>query len=200
MTEAMMPVTAEQCEAVKLLACPFCGGEATLSSETCGWRVDCIERDCYTRGPWPDDCTESEAIAAWNTRATPPAPAGLAGGLEEAGEHWRTFKSSWLHKHGAWPTGGIDAMQALNRLLPNSCGPKEAKRLTALTSNGSQPDRVGDVREQVRTFLDQRLKELSEIAGSDHPDRAMRQFALGAVSAVREDLLSTLDAKDQSND
>lgn len=52
----------------ELKACPFCGGEAAVESESCGWRVHCIERGCHTAGPWPDDCTEAEAITAWNHR------------------------------------------------------------------------------------------------------------------------------------
>ncbi len=41
----------------------------------------------------------------------------------EAGDHWRKFKGTFLQRNAGWPTDGIDAMQALNRLLPNSCGP-----------------------------------------------------------------------------
>lgn len=41
--------------------------------------------------------------------------------LSQAGGQWRTFKGSYLHVQSAWPTKGIDAMQALNKLLPNSC-------------------------------------------------------------------------------
>lgn len=43
--------------------------------------------------------------------------------LREAGDAWRAFKSAFLEARGAWPPCGIDAMQQLNRLLPNSCGP-----------------------------------------------------------------------------
>jgi hypothetical protein len=53
-----------------LLSCPFCGGQAEVESKRCGWRVHCVEPGCYTAGPYPDDCTEAEAITAWNTRTT----------------------------------------------------------------------------------------------------------------------------------
>lgn len=69
--------------------------------------------------------------------AMPPRSTGQLTDLEEAGEHWRTFKALWLKHRGAWPTDGIDAMQALNRLLPNSCGKREIQR-----------DTIADVRSQ----------------------------------------------------
>ena len=54
--------------ATELLPCPFCGGPAEVESKRCGWRVHCIKPSCYTAGPYPDDCTEAEAITAWNQR------------------------------------------------------------------------------------------------------------------------------------
>lgn len=75
-TPVMEPGTA-------LLPCPFCGGEAAVESPTCGYRVQCVEDGCYTAGPWPDDCTEAEAITAWNTRTPDPAPS-LLEALENA--------------------------------------------------------------------------------------------------------------------
>jgi hypothetical protein len=59
--------------AVEVTACPFCGSTAYVESESCGYRVVCDNKECATQGPWPTDCTEAEAITAWNTRATPPA-------------------------------------------------------------------------------------------------------------------------------
>ena len=53
---------------VELLPCPFCGGEAEVNSERCGWRVKCSNLICDTVGPWLDDSTEAEARTAWNTR------------------------------------------------------------------------------------------------------------------------------------
>ena len=52
----------------ELLPCPFCGGPAEVESKRCGWRVHCIKPSCYTAGPYPDDCTEAEAITRWNQR------------------------------------------------------------------------------------------------------------------------------------
>ena len=53
----------------EILDCPFCGGEAEVESQSCGWRVACQSIECATQGPWPTDCTEAEALTAWNTRA-----------------------------------------------------------------------------------------------------------------------------------
>ena len=63
------------------LPCPFCNGEAELESESCGWRVACTNVECFTQGPWPTDCTEAEALTAWNTRAN--ADARLVEALRE---------------------------------------------------------------------------------------------------------------------
>jgi hypothetical protein len=64
------PMTLDQLSAAatELLPCPFCGGPAEVESKRCGWRVHCIKPSCYTAGPYPDDCTEAEAITAWNQR------------------------------------------------------------------------------------------------------------------------------------
>ena len=47
----------------ELKPCPFCGGEAKLSSN--GKEVVCL--GCEALGPFCD--TEAEAIEAWNRRA-----------------------------------------------------------------------------------------------------------------------------------
>lgn len=64
-------------EKTELLACPFCGGEATLKQHKSaidkndrpigGWFVDCEECKCGT--PWHN--APEEAVAAWNHRAEP---------------------------------------------------------------------------------------------------------------------------------
>ena len=50
----------------RLLPCPFCGGEARISSNPSTYAT-CTK--CGCDGPWNDDGNEAEAIAAWNTRA-----------------------------------------------------------------------------------------------------------------------------------
>ena len=68
-----------------LLPCPFCGGEATISSERVGYRVDCLGDECYARGPWPTDCTDDQAVLAWNARATPKPADPTSESVERAG-------------------------------------------------------------------------------------------------------------------
>lgn len=52
-------------EAITLLPCPFCGGEATVDSD---WpSAHCVEcEQCSAAGPF--DETKEQAITAWNTR------------------------------------------------------------------------------------------------------------------------------------
>lgn len=46
--------------------CPFCGGEAVLTSIRGLYRVKCIKCDCSYRSR--DNRTEKDAIEAWNQR------------------------------------------------------------------------------------------------------------------------------------
>ncbi len=63
-------------ESTKMLPCPnpWCenirGVEAARHITTAKWHICC--GDCLIDGPWADTC--DLAIAAWNTRAAPPAP------------------------------------------------------------------------------------------------------------------------------
>ena len=56
-----------------LLPCPFCGGEAQTHETIDGWIASCSseqnELDGFTHNAQAYGMTESEAIAAWNTRA-----------------------------------------------------------------------------------------------------------------------------------
>ena len=85
---------------VKLLPCPFCGGEATLTLTgnvrstrkcmvKCGGcryqRTDAVLR-------YGDDWLRATAIAAWNRRTAPPsAPAGV----EELDAAARELRGEW---------------------------------------------------------------------------------------------------------
>lgn len=66
-------------DAHALMPCPFCGGEAILSParfDLEGYTVNCprhhVGHTCFVEiSLWRK--TKSEAIAAWNRRATPPS-------------------------------------------------------------------------------------------------------------------------------
>lgn len=143
MTEAMMPVTVEQCEAVKLLACasPWCDHAAFVATTDTdlfygqAFQVQCTQ--CGMGGPVKR--TEAEAIAAWNTRATPPSPAGeVLHGIDVA----RT-RLAPLMKYGE------DAVWRPAQFAYEVLGNAQA----ALTANGSQPDRVVETNGHVVTVL-----------------------------------------------
>lgn len=60
----------------ELLPCPFCGGEAELhpsydmeTDSVDGWFAWCNNKECECAPETREHFTESEAIAAWNTRA-----------------------------------------------------------------------------------------------------------------------------------
>jgi len=64
-----------------LLPCPFCGGKAELEKfpsslkDRC-WQIDCVENErCKCSVSTCALSSKEEAIAAWNTRATPHAEA-----------------------------------------------------------------------------------------------------------------------------
>lgn len=103
-----MQMTDNQVKSNNALAlCPFCGGEAQvmkmdLDSIDEGWKVwgvwcvnDLHAKDYYNHGHYIDNYpTESEAIAAWNSRVERTCKVIShrtfcgAGGCEEAGELW----------------------------------------------------------------------------------------------------------------
>lgn len=54
----------------RLLPCPFCGGEASMSDDpnhSTAWEVGCYDPDCPAQ-PNVWQVTKAEAIAAWNRR------------------------------------------------------------------------------------------------------------------------------------
>ena len=71
---------------LKLLPCPFCGGEAEmLNYSPTEWLVHCIECDGMVE-KWRE--TEEEAIEQWNNR-TPMD--NIVEKLEEAKEEYRDY-------------------------------------------------------------------------------------------------------------
>jgi len=85
----------EAVEGVALLPCPnpWCeeveGVEASRHITTEKWHVCCD--DCMIEGPWAD--SYDLAIAAWNTRTTPPARS-YADGVEDAAKVAEDFEGS----------------------------------------------------------------------------------------------------------
>jgi len=72
---------------LKLLPCPFCGGEPAFSgSEPAGYRVQC--GSCGIEGGWGD--YGYQAASAWNTRTRAPSDAALVEALEAIS------KGDWL--------------------------------------------------------------------------------------------------------
>jgi Lar family restriction alleviation protein len=79
----------------KLLPCPFCGGEPR--------QFNCVEPDGFVSGTFVrcdacgidiNDEYEADAVAAWNRRASPPAPAAEPVAKEGA--------SAWLIRKGSY--------------------------------------------------------------------------------------------------
>jgi hypothetical protein len=76
-----------------LLPCPFCGGEASLIRSYDSRRVACRNKDCF--GPETSFFgLEADARAAWNRRASLPAPQGPAAQVSGAGVKALEWKGS----------------------------------------------------------------------------------------------------------
>lgn len=193
MTEAM-PVTVEQCDR----------DAAANLFRTSKW---------FTL----EDVAEALARHRLNTRATPPSPAGVERDIEflrkqgalsdalaarlpkAAREAWYHLTSMYSHRGDGIPTQYTYPEEARNAAV--------ALVLTALTANGSQPDRVVDV---LRWLASEQT--VAEALAQDGPpewatmsidDRltfmGKRREARDAAILNAREALSTLDAKDQRN-
>lgn len=122
-------------EHTSLLACPFCNFKATLRERGDVFWVQCASFECRAEGS--SKFSEAEAIAAWNTRATPepvaPTPRG------ELGEPHKPFSETFLQR------AGIDGDAA-----PGSPPMTLLSRIEALTG----PDRDVDA-ELLKSFDDE---------------------------------------------
>lgn len=114
----------------ELLPCPFCGGPAEVESKRCGWRVHCIKPSCYTAGPYPDDCTEAEAITAWNQRT-----GQLVAVADDAVER---VARAILKAHALDTTGfSHDAAEAIADHAVQSWMPEAKAAIAALAAKGT---------------------------------------------------------------
>lgn len=104
-------VSTNDCQ--ELRECPFCGGKAYLTASSDGYGVECRNELCV-KTIMQEHSTESEAIAAWNTRAD------YHGYEQSAIEAWENIK--------AWNTRAertcrnIDDAEAQGYFKCSACG------------------------------------------------------------------------------
>ncbi|UWX68866.1 Lar family restriction alleviation protein [Burkholderia gladioli] len=98
----------------KLSDCPFCGGPASSSQQTNGgrWAAYCLDCNAIVDGEF----SESDAIAAWNRRASPaPAiPAELRGLLVECRENLDRLGHAGIRERLTAQIDAIDAAPAIS--------------------------------------------------------------------------------------
>ncbi len=115
--------------------CPFCGGESSLVVPYNFPVADCVDvyvrcNDCGVEGPHiiiearhNDDNTLDDnyatAIAAWNTRTTPPARSYADGveHVEQAIVLLTPPDNVWTGREPSWQSGAYGLLNAAIRLL-----------------------------------------------------------------------------------
>lgn len=59
----------------ELKPCPFCGGQGNLCADYGRYQISCNNTDCKMNPVTEEFYSAGEAIAVWNSRATPIKPA-----------------------------------------------------------------------------------------------------------------------------
>ena len=143
MTSSPTPAVLPDARALK--PCPFCGADPLIEDgeNDRPWVVQCMNRDCPAQ-PFMDHAdTKRQAIKAWNTRTTPPAPIAegvtcttkpLTDAERQAGvDHWITPPAS----DAAVSAGALrEALQRARETLevyadPTGYTDNEGEQLTA---------------------------------------------------------------------
>jgi hypothetical protein len=169
---------------VKLLPCPFCGGEAKVFGPYGWYRQWGISHSCASFysgaqemfGGFP---TKTAAIAAWNTRATPPKPevADLVGRLRECltpetyyevsqgGPRTLVVRLRFPFDIDIWADGRAPLKEGMSKLALYEARDAERKRISDLVHN--QMEAVGADAYRV-------LREIDERLGTDRVDYGVR--------------------------
>lgn len=117
-------------------ACPFCGGDKVLISQTLdqvgpNWFAACHRATCAFTGY---SLTEAEALTAWNTRANADARLVevigiLEGALKQIAEsHWERFGLDQTDVEEVPNLSGDEAMEAARAALMDTAEPIQKVR------------------------------------------------------------------------
>ena len=100
----------------ELLACPFCGGEPDMHSNSDGTTIHCTNDQCISHPlPFNDWGHEADAVAAWNKRTSQSEIARLRTALEGAIgalEFSRDYHSDLGNEEQAFAQDRLDAALA----------------------------------------------------------------------------------------